>query len=108
DRVAIIDHGKVIKEGSPSQLKQSSGDKTRIEVRLARPEPDGALGLLEGVSDCRPLGGSYVLHCARPPQAIVALVKYLEAQNNELVGLEISTPSLEDVFIELTGRRLRD
>jgi len=35
-------------------------------------------------------------------------VKYLEAQNNELVGLEIATPSLEDVFIDLTGRRLRD
>ena len=37
-----------------------------------------------------------------------ALVKYLEAQGNELVSLEIATPSLEDVFIELTGRRLRD
>ena len=108
DRVAIIDHGKVIKEGTPSQLKQSSADKTRIEVRLAKPESDDSLKSLEGVSDCRSLTDSYVLHCARPPQAIVALVKYLEAQNNELVGLEISTPSLEDVFIELTGRRLRD
>ena len=44
----------------------------------------------------------------RPPQAIVSLVKHLEAQGNELVSLEIATPSLEDVFIELTGRRLRD
>jgi hypothetical protein len=35
-------------------------------------------------------------------------VKHLEAQGNELLGLEILTPSLEDVFIELTGRRLRD
>jgi ABC-2 type transport system ATP-binding protein len=108
DRVAIVDHGKVIKEGTPSQLKQSSADKTRVEVRLARIEPEDSLKSLEGVSDCRALGDSFVLHCSRPPQAIVALVKYLEAQNNELVGLEISTPSLEDVFIELTGRRLRD
>jgi len=108
DRVAIVDHGKVIKEGTPSQLKQASGDKTRIEVRLTKPETDAALKCLEGVSDCRILNDVYVLHCARPPQAIVALVKYLETQNNELVGLEISTPSLEDVFIELTGRRLRD
>jgi ABC-2 type transport system ATP-binding protein len=108
DRVAIVDHGKVIKEGTPSQLKQASGDKTRIEVRLARPESDATLKNLEGVSECRTLNDIYVLHCARPPQAIVSLVKYLETQNNELVGLEISTPSLEDVFIELTGRRLRD
>ena len=108
DRVAIVDHGRVIAEGTPSELKQSSGDKTRLEVRLAKPESDATLKLLEGVTDCRAINGLYVLHCHRPPHAIVALVKHLEAQNNELVSLEISTPSLEDVFIELTGRRLRD
>src|SRR5258706_9482840 len=108
DRVAIIDHGKVISQGSPLELKQASGDKTRIEVRLAKSESDLTLKNLEGVHDCRALNGAYVLHCQRPPQAIVALVKHLESQNNELVSLEIFTPSLEDVFIELTGRRLRD
>jgi ABC-2 type transport system ATP-binding protein len=108
DRVAIIDHGKVISQGTPLELKQASADKTRIEVRLAKPESDNTLKNLEGVADCRALNGAYVLHCQRPPQAIVALVKHLETQDNELVSLEIFTPSLEDVFIELTGRRLRD
>ena len=50
--------------------------------------------------------GIYVLHSTRPPQTIVALVKHLEAENNELQSLEMFSPSLEDVFIELTGRRL--
>jgi ABC-2 type transport system ATP-binding protein len=108
DRVAIVDHGTVIALGTPRELKERSGDKTRLEVRLARPEPAEALKKLEGVSDCRILGESYVLQCQRPPQAIVSLVKYLESQGNELISLEIATPSLEDVFIELTGRRLRD
>ncbi len=108
DRVAIIDHGRVISQGTPHELKQASADKTRIEVRLAKPELDATLKNLEGVADCRALNGAYVLHCQRPPQAIVALVKHLETQDNELVSLEIFTPSLEDVFIELTGRRLRD
>jgi ABC-2 type transport system ATP-binding protein len=108
DRVAIVDHGKVIALGSPRELKERSGDKTRLEVRLARPEPAEILKNLEGVSDCRILGESYILQCQRPPQAIVSLVKYLESTGNELVSLEIATPSLEDVFIELTGRRLRD
>jgi ABC-2 type transport system ATP-binding protein len=108
DRVAIVDHGTVIALGTPRELKERSGDKTRLEVRLARPEPQENLKKLEGVSDCRILGDSYVLQCQRPPQAIVSLVKYLESQGNELVSLEIATPSLEDVFIELTGRRLRD
>lgn len=108
DRVAIVDHGQIIAQGTPRDLKQASADKTRVEVRLAREESEQTLKALEGVSDCRALNGSYVLHCQRPPQAIVALVKHLEASSNELVGLEIATPSLEDVFIELTGRRLRD
>ena len=108
DRVAIVDHGTVIALGTPRELKERSGDKTRLEVRLARPEPQETLKNLEGVSDCRILGDSYVLHCKRPPQAIVSLVKYLESTGNELISLEIATPSLEDVFIELTGRRLRD
>ena len=108
DRVAIVDHGTVIALGTPRELKERSGDKTRLEVRLARAEPQESLKNLEGVSDCRILGDSYVLQCQRPPQAIVSLVKHLESQGNELISLEIATPSLEDVFIELTGRRLRD
>jgi ABC-2 type transport system ATP-binding protein len=108
DNVAIIDHGKVIALGSPRELKERSGDKTRIEVRLAKPAIEEQLKNLDGVSDCRQVDGMFVLHCQRPPQAIVSLVKYLESQGNELVGLEIATPSLEDVFIEMTGRRLRD
>jgi ABC-2 type transport system ATP-binding protein len=108
DRVAIVDHGRVIALGTPRELKQRSAGTTRIEVRLAHPETDGALRQLEGVADCRESEGSYVLHSARPPQTLVALVKHLEAQGNELHSLEIASPSLEDVFIELTGRRLRE
>jgi hypothetical protein len=66
------------------------------------------LSNLEGMVDLREVDGAYVLHSERPPQTIVSLVKHLEAQGNELVSMEIATPSLEDVFIELTGRRLRD
>ena len=79
-----------------------------MEVRLTRPDSPDTLKNLDGVTDCRELKGTYILHAQRPPQAIVSLVKHLENQGNELVGLEILTPSLEDVFIELTGRRLRD
>jgi ABC-2 type transport system ATP-binding protein len=108
DRVAIIDHGLLIALGTPRELKQRSAGTTRIELRLAREEADGALGQLDAVVDCREFEGTYVLHSTHVPQTVVALVKHLEARGNELVSLEIASPSLEDVFIELTGRRLRE
>jgi ABC-2 type transport system ATP-binding protein len=108
DRVAIVDQGRVIAQGTPRELKQRSAGTTRIEMRLARPESDGALRQLEGVTDCHASDGVYVVHSTRVPQTIVSLVKYLEANGNELSSLDIAAPSLEDVFLELTGRSLRD
>jgi len=108
DRVAIVDRGKIIAEGTPRDLKQRSGNTTRIEVRLSRPLQPGVLKSLDGVADAREFDGTYVLHSSRPPQTIVSLVKQLEADGSELQSLEMFSPSLEDVFIELTGRRLRE
>ena len=108
DRVAIIDYGRVIKIGTPRELKHSSAGTTRIEVRLAKPVKNGVLGKLDAVANAREFDGTYVLHSTRAPLTIVALVKQLESDNNELQSLEMFSPSLEDVFIELTGRRLRD
>src|SRR5258708_751113 len=108
DRVAIVDHGKLIALGTPRDLKAHSGSVTRITVRMARPETNGALGTLEGVTECRTEADDYLLYSTRVPRTIVALVKRLEEQNNELISLEIAAPSLEDIFLELTGRRLRD
>jgi ABC-2 type transport system ATP-binding protein len=108
DRVAIVDNGRVIALGTPRELKQKSAGRTRIEVRLAKPVSDGSLASLDAVADCREFEGNYILHSTHAPQTIVSLVKRLEAENNELQSLEMFTPSLEDVFIELTGRKLRD
>jgi ABC-2 type transport system ATP-binding protein len=108
DRVAIVDHGRVIALGTPRELKHASAGMTRIEVRLAKPITDGALARLDGVTNCREFDGAYAMHSSRPPQTIVALVKHLEAEGNELQSLEMFSPSLEDAFIELTGRRLRE
>ncbi len=108
DRVAVIDHGRLIALGTPGELKQRSAGTTRILVRLARPATDGALRALDAVADCRALEGGFVLHSTHAPRTIVALVKHVEASGNELQSLEMATPSLEDVFIELTGRSLRD
>src|ERR1700688_1943326 len=62
DRVAIIDYGRVIAQGTPRELKHKSAGMTRIEVRLARPVAVDSLARLEGVADCREFDHTYVLH----------------------------------------------
>jgi len=107
DRVAIVDGGKLIASGTPRDLKHASAGTTRIELRLAKPGDATAFMKLDGVTDSRAFDGYFVIHSKHVPGTIVAIVKHLEATGNDLAGLEIATPSLEDVFIELTGRRLR-
>ncbi len=108
DRVAIIDHGRVIALGTPRELVARSGHGTRLEVRLARPVPSERLKQLDAVLDCHAADGLYFLHAQPAAQAIVALIRFLEAEANTLLDLHIAQPSLEDVFVEMTGRRLAD
>ncbi len=108
DRVAIMDLGRVVALGTPRELVHRSGQGTRLEVRLAQPVSVDDLKSLDGVLDCRATDGLYFIHAQPAAKAIVALIRYLESQNNTLLDLHISQPSLEDVFVEMTGRRLSD
>jgi hypothetical protein len=75
---------------------------------LSKPAAPDALKRLDGVLDCRETDGLYFLHAQPAAKAIVALIHFLETENNTLLDLHISQPSLEDVFVEMTGRRLSD
>ena len=108
DRVAIIDHGRIVALGTPRELVERSGHGTRLGVRLSQPVSAAELRQLDGVLDCRETDGSYFLHAQPPARAIVALIRFLESRENTLLDLHISQPSLEDVFVEMTGRRLSD
>jgi ABC-2 type transport system ATP-binding protein len=108
DRVAIIDHGQLIALGTPRELVQRSGKGTRLEVRLAKPVPTERLKQLEAVLDCHVTNGTYFLHAQPPAQAVASLIRFLESEGNALLDLHIAQPSLEDVFVDLTGRRMED
>lgn len=108
DRVAIIDLGQVVALGTPRELIQRSGKGTRLEVRLAKPVAAARLKEIDAVLDCRETDGIYFLHAQPAAQAVVALIRFLEAEGNTLLDLHIAQPSLEDVFVEMTGRRIGD
>jgi ABC-2 type transport system ATP-binding protein len=108
DRIAIVDHGRVIAEGRPDELIAKARDTQRISVRTAQPLALNELRALPAVQSASQAGDQAELKTTRVSQTVIELVRLIEARNNELVDLHIHRPSLEDVFIELTGKGLRD
>jgi ABC-2 type transport system ATP-binding protein len=108
DRVAIIDHGKIIALGAPRELIAQSRGQARIELRTTAPVTLAELRQLPFVESVAESGGAYLLRSSDAPHALIELVKWLEAGQYELEDLHITRPTLEDVFIELTGRKIRE
>ena len=106
DRVAIMDRGQLVALGTPRELIARSGQGTRLEVRLAKPVALDRLKLIEGVIDCHEADGAYFLHAQPATVTIAALLRFLQSQQNDLLDLHIAPPSLEDIFVEMTGRRM--
>jgi len=108
DRVAIIDHGRIIALDSPRQLIARSRGLSSVEFSAAAPIPPGMLGDVPFAESAIESNGVYRLRAADVSRAVVELIKWLESERNELVDLRVTRPSLEDVFIELTGRNIRE
>ena len=110
DRVAIIDAGQIIAIGSPRELQDRSADQSAIEVVLAQPLPESDLPQWPNVvrstigEDRRHL----TVYSTRPARTLVEMVKWIDQRGIELNDIHLSRPTLEDVFIELTGKKLRD
>ncbi len=110
NRVAIIDHGKIIALGSPAELIAGLGGEHIVEFALANSEgiPNEELAGLPAVKEVRTNGNGIALTVAEPHVAIPALLKHLQSKKLELSRLTTRNASLEDVFVNLTGRYLRD
>jgi len=111
DRVAIMDHGKILALDTPVALKQSIGADTVVTVKT-----DGDTAKLaellgrdiEGVTRTRPVEGGLELHVKGTDRLVPRIVVAAEAGGFNLVDLSVAEPSLETVFINLTGKELRD
>jgi ABC-2 type transport system ATP-binding protein len=108
--VAVIDHGKIIALGSPAELIAGLGGEHIIEFALANGgiAADRELSALPAVKEARSDGNGQALTVSELHIAIPALLKYLQSQNLNLARLSTRNASLEDVFVNLTGRHLRD
>ena len=108
DRVAIMDHGKIIALGTPAELIESLGADQIIEFRVTNEIADEVLTRLPAVSHLHKQGEEYSLTVAEMGIALPALLEEIKKQHSELVSLTTHQATLEDVFVSLTGRMLRE
>jgi len=111
DRVAIVDHGKVIALGTPLQLIASLGAEHVVKFALAQGSPtfdEETLRSLDGVRVARAVAGEYELQVGALHRTVPALLAFLASRHLELAQLTTHSATLEDVFVSLTGRQLRN
>jgi len=111
DRLAIIDHGQVIAEGTPSDLIERLGGHHVVEFDVSGAAESASLDhwkSLPGVESVRDEEGIVCLNVREPHSTIPALLDAVRARNSELLHLSTRQASLEDVFVNLTGRHLRE
>lgn len=111
DRVAIVDQGKIIALGSPRELIAQVGGEHVIEFSIAvngKALDVNVLQNLTSVVSARSEGSGFLLAVKEPHLALPALLGFLQQNNYELATLATRHATLEDVFVNLTGRHLRD
>jgi ABC-2 type transport system ATP-binding protein len=101
DRVAIIDHGRILELDTPANLVRGLDAPTRITVATGQLTPEEA-GVINGVDEVTQDPAGVVLSTREPVAVLTAL-----AQQEHLAGIQVQTGTLEDVFLSLTGREYR-
>ncbi|MGD0644782.1 MAG: ATP-binding cassette domain-containing protein [Candidatus Bathyarchaeia archaeon] len=112
-QLSIIDHGKIIAKGSPAELKQAIGHDT-IALSLKNPkdlslrtETKKILQGVQGVEDVTDSDGGIIAHAKNANEIIADIVTALDHNNIRPLSLSMSSPTLDDVFLHHTGRRIR-
>jgi ABC-2 type transport system ATP-binding protein len=110
DRVAIIDEGRIIAMGTPEEVQSRAGGTSHIEIRVSPPLPEGRTPALNDADHFEVSADRHgVTVSARyPARALVELIKWVDQEGLELTDVQLRRPTLEDVFIELTGKSLRE
>jgi ABC-2 type transport system ATP-binding protein len=105
DRVAIVDQGKLLALDTPSALRAQAPGETIIDVTLD-PPADGELPPLAGVTRAEVRGPMLRAWAPSPAAAISSLLAFAESRGHAVRDIHLSRPSLETLFISLTGRKL--
>jgi ABC-2 type transport system ATP-binding protein len=110
-RLAIVDHGRVVALDTPAALKSSLGADTIVTVK-ANGEPEKLATLLAHalaeVTRTRCIDGGVVLHVTGAQRLVTRVVNAAEDGGFDIIDVSVTEPTLETVFIQLTGKELRE
>ncbi len=110
DQVAIIDGGRIISSGTPQEIQNRTLGQSVIEIRCETPLPDGDLPDWPD-SDTASFNADRThlsVVTSHPARTLVEIVRWIDRHGVDLEDVRLKRPSLEDVFLELTGRSLRE
>lgn len=109
DRIAIIDHGKIVASGSPGELKDKlGGDVVTLKVTAGAVDVSRTLGALPGVVSVQPQDGTYRVKCQSGETFVPAAVEACAKAGVGVTSVAVKRPSLDEVFLEFTGREFRE
>jgi ABC-2 type transport system ATP-binding protein len=108
DRVAIMDAGRILVQGTPAELIASLGGEHVVSFDATVPFEDAALAALPSVTAVARRAGATLLTLREPHRAVPALLARIAAAGGELTALNTHHATLDDVFLARTGRELRD
>jgi ABC-2 type transport system ATP-binding protein len=110
DRVAIIDHGKIIAMDTPQALITSYFEEKAIQFEMEVPPSEAFLKGLPGVTNVATDGSEVIVYSNNIPTTMSALLQFAEREHltEQLKDLHVRQATLEDVFLKLTGRKIRE
>jgi ABC-2 type transport system ATP-binding protein len=111
DRILVIDHGRIVGSGAPEALKQQvSGDGVRLSLADPTQAPAVAkiVETLDGAVEIEQTAYGVGFRIPRGGSVLPGLLRQIDAGGIELDGVEVHRPTLDDVFLTMTGRSLRD
>ena len=108
DRIAIMDYGKIIALSSPQQLIESNIKENAIQFKMKEYPGDQVLASLPNVTKVIKEGDDIVVYTNNIPAVIAGLLSLASQRSTELSELSVRQATLEDVFLKLTGKRIRD
>ncbi len=109
DRIAIIDHGNIVKIGTPAELKSGvGGDVIVVGVKESEPDISQSISGLDLVKDVKKNGTEYRIKAENGEEASIQIIDLVRSRGLHVTKISLTKPSLDEAYLDLTGRTLRE